>query len=76
MARLPPPPLGQEMILGILHPFFVYTVLIVLALALIFYWLIRKTSKEESSLDILRKRYANGEIGRETYNTMKKDLSG
>lgn len=64
------------MILGILHPFFLYTVLIILALALIFYWLIRKTSKEESSLEILRKRYASGEISRETYNTMKKDLSG
>ncbi len=69
------PPLGREMILGIIHPFFVYTLLIVIILALIFYWLIRNTGKKESSLELLKKRYASGKIDRETFNAMKKDLA-
>jgi len=31
---------------------------------------------KESALDVLKKRYARGEIDRETFETMKKDITG
>jgi putative membrane protein len=42
-------------------------------------WLIARSSssgKEETALDILRKRYARGEISGEEYRNMKEDLLG
>jgi putative membrane protein len=33
-------------------------------------------TQNESPLDILRRRYAKGEIAREEYEKMKKDLEG
>jgi len=36
----------------------------------------RTPTQEESPLDILKRRYANGEIAREEYERMKKDLEG
>ena len=34
------------------------------------------SNREENSFDILNKRYANGEITKEEYDKMKKDISG
>lgn len=70
-----PPPLGREMILGIFPPYFVYTLLIILFIAMIFYWLIRNSHRKESAIDILKKRYAAGEIDKETYERMKEDIT-
>lgn len=32
--------------------------------------------KEESPLDVLKRRYANGDIDKETYERMRKDIEG
>ena len=40
-------------------------------------WLVLRSSppeKQESAIDILKRRYAGGEINREEYERMKKDL--
>ena len=70
-----PPPFGQEPILGIFPPYFVYTLMIVLMMAAIFYWLIRHQKMKESPMELLKRRYAGGEIDRETFREMKKDLA-
>jgi putative membrane protein len=36
----------------------------------------RTATQNESHLDILKKRYAKGEITKEEYESMKKDLEG
>ncbi len=69
------PPFGREMIFGLFHPFFVYTIIVVLGIAIIFYWLIRRAGMKDTALEILKKRYAGGEIDTETYKTMKEELS-
>jgi putative membrane protein len=39
-------------------------------------WLVRKNScSGESSMEVLRKRYAKGEITKKEFDEMKKDLS-
>ena len=51
--------------------------LIALGLILLVRWLIGMTKGakiEETALDILKKRYARGEIGREEFEEKKKDL--
>jgi uncharacterized membrane protein len=68
------PPFGREMIYGIFHPFLVYTIIVVLGIAIIFYWLIRRAGMKGTPLEILKKRYAEGEIDTETYKAMKKEL--
>ena len=55
--------------------------LIVIGLLIYFYVQTKKTRgqtppQNESHLDILKKRYAKGEIAREDYERMKKDLEG
>ncbi|MBN2250582.1 MAG: SHOCT domain-containing protein [Candidatus Altiarchaeota archaeon] len=62
------------MILGVFPPYFVYTLLIILFIAIIFYWLIR-SHRKESAMDILKRRYAGGEIDKETYWKMKEELA-
>ncbi len=70
------PPFGREMVFGVFHPFFVYTIIIVLVIALIFFWLVRSAGKKETALEILKKRYARGEIDRDKFNEIKKELEG
>lgn len=53
---------------------------IIIAIVLLVRWLMKspdtegKRHEKESALDIVNKRYANGEIDRETYMRIKKDL--
>ena len=55
--------------------------LIVIGLLIYFFVQLQKTkgqtpTQNESHLDILKKRYAKGEIAKEEYERMKKDLEG
>jgi len=60
---------------------FLFWLLVVIGVILLIVWAVRRTSRqehrwdEETALDILKKRYARGEINKEEYETMKKDLS-
>ncbi len=54
-------------------------VLLILAIIVVVKWLAGGSPKggpprEESALDILKKRYARGEIGREEFDQKKRDL--
>jgi putative membrane protein len=51
--------------------------LIILGLIFLIRWLVgitKATKVEESALDILKKRYARGEINKEEFEQKKKDL--
>ena len=37
-------------------------------------WLVRQNSSKDNPLDILRRRYAGGEISKKQYEQMKKEL--
>jgi len=66
--------LGPELIFGIFPPYYVYTLAIILSIALIFYWLIRTQVKKDTPIELLQKRYARGEIDAGTFRDMKKEL--
>lgn len=55
-----------------------FWVLIIAGVAFITKWFLERNNKapsvNESALDILKKRYAKGEIDRETFDQMKKDI--
>lgn len=57
-----------------------FWVLIIVGIVLVVAWVIgrskgpEESSKEESALDILKKRYAKGEIGKEEFEEKKRDL--
>ncbi len=56
-----------------------FWILIIVGVVLIVRWLTErygqgKTSPDESPLDILKKRYAKGDIDRETFEKMKQDI--
>jgi len=60
---------------------FFFWILLIVGVILLIVWLVRQSGKpirghaEETALDILKKRYAKGEIGKEEYERMKKDIS-
>jgi len=73
----PQPPLpGQDIIHNLFPPYLVYTLLIILAIALIFYWLTGNEKNKETPVEVLKRRYAAGEIDKETFMKMKEDLLG
>jgi putative membrane protein len=51
--------------------------LVIVALVLGIRWLITegKEPRSDSALDILRQRYARGEISKEEFETLKRDLT-
>ena len=58
-----------------------WMVFIVILVAVAVYWLVREASTKtdyrlsgETPLDILKKRYAKGEITKDEFEKMKKDL--
>jgi putative membrane protein len=60
-----------------------FWILVIIGIVFLIKWLVeqgrtdRKTSQtEESALDIIRKRYAKGEIDKEEFEQKKKDLLG
>jgi putative membrane protein len=57
----------------------VFWALIIAGMVLLFSWLLRSKKKEfpgsgETPLDILKKRYARGEISKDDFDRIKKDL--
>lgn len=56
---------------------FIFWILIIILLVLLIRRLLQSgsTSGGESALDILKKRYARGEINKEEFETKKRDLS-
>ncbi len=55
-----------------------FWVLVILGIVYLFRMISERTGtqkREESALDILEKRYAKGEIGKEEFERMKSDLS-
>ena len=55
----------------------VFWAAVIVGIVFLIRWLILRSSlpeKHESALDILKRRYAGGEISREEYEQMKKDL--
>jgi putative membrane protein len=57
-----------------------FWILVVIAVVLLIVWLVKQRTAvqsrgEESALDILKKRYAKGEITKEDFEQMKKDIS-
>jgi putative membrane protein len=58
-----------------------FGVILLIGIVLLILWAIKipgknRTDKaEETALDILKKRYASGEISREEYEKMKQDIS-
>ena len=70
-----PPPIGHELLFDVFPPYFVYTLAIILSIALIFYWLIRNQVKKDTALELLKKRYARGEIDYESFRDLIKEIS-
>lgn len=64
-------------IMGMVHGL-LWLVLIGLGIAVLVRWLRRGEASaptpEESALDVLKKRYARGEIGKEEYEEKRRDL--
>jgi putative membrane protein len=59
----------------------VFWILVIIGIVLLVVWIARMAGKgerskvEESALDILKKRYARGEITKEEYEERKRDIS-
>jgi uncharacterized membrane protein len=69
------PAIEPGLIFGVFPTYFVYTLAIILSIALIFYWLIRTQVKKDAPMELLKKRYARGEIDAESFRGMKKEIT-
>ena len=68
--------IGSDPLFGVVPMFIIWNIFVILLVAAIFYWLIRSAKKPtEKPLDVLKRRYAAGEIDKETFLSMKKDLA-
>jgi len=57
------------------HPYsWIFQLLILIAVGLIIYWVL-KGNKRESAMEIVKKRYAKGEITENEFKKIKKELS-
>jgi len=63
--------------LGMMAIMFLFWVLVIIGLIVGIRWLVGqgKVSRSDSALEILRQRYARGEINKEEFELKKKDLS-
>jgi putative membrane protein len=63
--------------LGMMWMMFIFWILVIVALVVVIRWLSSKgkASRTDSALEILRQRYARGEINRDEFEAKKKDLS-
>ena len=59
--------------MGVLWPLFIlFWILLIAGVVVVIGWLLR--GKADTPLEILRRRYARGEIDRETYTRMRQEL--
>ena len=64
---------GMKLFMGV-HPYsWIFQLLILIAVGLIIYWVI-KGNKRESAIDIVKKRYAKGEITEKEFKKIKREL--
>ena len=63
--------------IGMMLMMLVFGGLVIVALVLGIRWLVTqgRESRSDSALDILRQRYARGEINKEEFETLKRDLT-
>jgi len=73
-CRLPHFLFGREPLFGFIPSYMVWNVVIILLVALIFWWLLRGSRQVETPLDVLKKRYVSGEIPKDEFEQMKKDI--
>ena len=65
---------GLRPFMGV-HPYnWVFQLLILVAVGLIIYWVF-KGNKKDSAMDIVKKRYAKGEITEKEFKKIKKELA-
>ncbi len=64
--------------IGIMLMMFLFWILVLVGFVLGLRWLVSqgKASRPDAALDILRERYARGEIGKEEFEAKKRDLVG
>ena len=76
MTCKPPHPwFGREPLLGFIPTYIFWNLLVILLVAGIFYWLLRGSrGKPETAMDVLKKRYAGGEISKNEYLEVKKEI--
>ncbi|NIT14264.1 MAG: SHOCT domain-containing protein [Candidatus Dadabacteria bacterium] len=55
--------------------FIISWIFIILGIASVIRWFNTTTTDEESPVEILKKRYAKGEISKEDYEKMKKEIT-
>ena len=55
---------------------FVFEILILLIFFAVVYWIVNSMQKKESAIDILKRRYAKGEINRKEFMSLKEDILG
>ncbi len=57
---------------------FIFWVLVIVAVGVLVWWLIGqpRAPRRDSALDILRERYARGEIDRNEFEARRRDLTG
>jgi putative membrane protein len=63
--------------IGMMFMMLLFWGLIIVGIVLVIRWLLSqgKESRSDSALEILRRRYARGEINKEEFESKKKDLS-
>lgn len=70
------PGLWRDSLFGFIPMPLVWNFVAVLLVVLIFWWLIHNSQKNaETAMNLLKRRYVTGEIDRETYLKMKKDIA-
>jgi len=64
--------------IGMMAMMFLFWVIVIVGLVVGIRWLLGKGNQQtpDSALEILRQRYARGEINKEEYEAKKKDLGG
>ncbi|HEY7217138.1 MAG TPA: SHOCT domain-containing protein [Candidatus Binatia bacterium] len=64
--------------IGMMAMMFLFWVVFIVGLVVALRWLLGKSKeqKEDSALEILRQRYARGEINKDEFEAKKKDLGG